>query len=138
MKVKMLGSYRNQKGTLVFVYAVLALSADQKDAYKAAQGDNYREVQAGDNRAAEGTPLWFTTRCIGDSGSLIVTSKGKIVADMSQYEKAASIAAQFGGNLGQELAKHAAAQLLGGSPAEAPATVAAPTVATSADLSNPE
>lgn len=138
MKVKMLGSYRNQKGTLVFVYAVLALGAEQKEAYKAAQGDNYREVQAGDNRAAEGTPLWFTTRCIGNTGSLILTTKGKIVADMSEYEIAASLAAQFGGNLGAELAKHAAAQLLGGSSAEAPATVTAPTVTTSADLSNPE
>lgn len=105
MKVKLIRSYKSKNGNTVFVYAV---SGDQKslEAFKAAQGDNHREDE-------HGTPLWFTTRCIGDTGSLVITSKGKIVPDMSAYEQAASLSAQFGGNFGQELARAAVAKLIG-------------------------
>jgi hypothetical protein len=106
MRVKLIRSYRSKNGNTVFVYSVSG-NADQIEAYKAAQGDNYREDE-------NGTPLWFTTRCIGKTGSLIITSAGKIVPDMSAYEQAASLAAQFGGNFGQELAKASVAQLLNG------------------------
>lgn len=106
MKVKLMRSYKSQKGNTVFVYSVTGTPA-QIEAYKAAQGDNYREAE-------DGTPLWFTTRCIGNSGELVITAKGKIVPDMSAYEQAASLAAQFGGNFGQELAKATVAQLLAG------------------------
>lgn len=106
MKVKLIRSYKSRNGNTVFVYSVSG-NANQIEAYKAAQGDNYREDE-------NGTPLWFTTRCIGKSGSLIITAAGKIVPDMSAYEQAASLAAQFGGNFGQELAKASVAQILGG------------------------
>ena len=106
MKVKLIRSYKSRNGNTVFVYSVSG-NANQIEAYKAAQGDNYREDE-------NGTPLWFTTRCIGKSGSLIITATGKIVPDMSAYEQAASLAAQFGGNFGQELAKASVAQILGG------------------------
>jgi len=109
MKVKYLSSYRSTKGNTVFRYAVTG-SKEQIDAYKAAQGDNYREDEA------TGQPIWFTTRFIGNTGTLIHTTNGKIVPDMSAYEQAASLAKQFGGDLGVELAKQAAAQLLGGNP----------------------
>jgi hypothetical protein len=105
MKVELSRSYRSQKGNTVFVYTVKGTTA-QIDAYKAAQGDNYRET---DN----GVSLWFTTRCIGNAGTLIITEKGKIVPDMSAFEQAASLAKQFGGNFGQELAKQAVANILG-------------------------
>lgn len=107
MNVKLLRSYKSQKGNTVFVYAVSG-NAAQIEAYKAAQGDNYREAE-------DGTPLWFTTRCIGNSGTLVITSKGKVVPDMSAYEQAASLASQFGGNFGQELAKASVAAILGNS-----------------------
>ncbi len=106
MKVKLLRSYRSGKGNTVFVYTVSG-SKEQIEAFKAAQGDNYREDE-------HGNPLWFTTRCIGNTGTLIITSKGKVVPDMSQYEQAASLAKQFGGNFGQELAKASVAALLNG------------------------
>jgi len=86
------------------VYTVKG-SESQIAAYKTAQGDNYRESE-------DGTPLWFTTRCIGKTGTLIITAKGRIVPDMSAFEQAASLAAQFGGNFGQELAKATVNQLL--------------------------
>lgn len=105
MKVELSRSYRSQKGNTVFVYTVKGTTA-QLDAYKAAQGDNYRETE-------DGVSLWFTTRCIGNTGTLIITEKGKIVPDMSAFEQAASLAKQFGGNFGQELAKQAVANILG-------------------------
>jgi hypothetical protein len=106
MKVKLSRSYRSQKGNTVFVYTVEGTQT-QIEAYKAAQGDNYRETE-------DGVSLWFTTRCIGNNGSLIVTEKGKVVPDMSAFEQAASLAKQYGGNFGQELAKAAVANILGG------------------------
>ncbi len=109
MNAKATGSYRNKKGTLVFRYAVIGTPAEI-EAYKAAQGENYRESD-------DKTPLFFTTRNAGPSCNLIITQGGKVVADMSKFDAAASLAAQYGGNLGTELAKQAAASLLGGSPA---------------------
>lgn len=102
-------NYKSQKGNTVFVYAVSA-KAEELEAYKSAQADNYREQE-------DGTPLWFTTRCIGNKGTLVITSKGKVVPDMSAFEQAASLAKQFGGNFGNELAKATVAQLLGGNTA---------------------
>lgn len=108
MNVKFKGSYRSAKGNTVFRYAVSGTPA-QLESYKKAQGDNYREDDS------TGEPLWFTTRFIGNNGKLVLTSKGTIVPDMSAYEQADSLAKQYGGNFGQELAKMAAAQLLGSS-----------------------
>lgn len=105
MKVQLSRSYRSSKGNTVFVYTVAA-DAKQVEAYKTVQGSNYREQE-------DGTPLWFTTRCIGDTGTLVITAKGKVVPDMSAYEQAASLAKQFGGNFGQELAKASVAKLVG-------------------------
>jgi hypothetical protein len=105
MKIKALRSYTSKNGNKVFVYAVSG-SKEQLEKFKQAQGDNYREAE-------DGTPLWFTTRSVGDSGELIITTTGKIVPDMSAFDNAASLAKQYGGNLGAELAKHAVEQLLG-------------------------
>ena len=110
IKVNLKRSYRSQNGNTVFVYAVNA-KPEEVEQYKQASGDYYREQE-------DGTPLWFTTRCIGNSGTLVITSKGKIVPDMSAFEQAASLAKQFGGNFGDALAKASVANLLGGNTAE--------------------
>jgi len=119
MKISLLRSYRSDKGNPVFVYTVSGSSADLK-AFKSAQGEYYRE---GENKA----PLWFTTRCVGQQGKLIITENGKVVPDMSAFDQAASLVAQYGGNFGAELAKGLVANLMGGGatptaekPAEAP------------------
>ena len=104
MKIKLIRSYRSKNGNATFVYGVSGSNADL-DAFKEAQGDYYRED-------TDGTPLWFTTRCVGDNGSLIITTNGNIVPDMSAFDQAASIASQYGGNFGQELAKQAAQSIL--------------------------
>lgn len=106
MNIKLVRSYRSKKGNTVFVYAVSG-NEKQLAEFKEKSGEYYREDD-------KGTALWFTTRCVGQTGTLIITSNGKIVPDMSQFDQAASIAAQYGGNFGQELARAAAANLLVG------------------------
>lgn len=118
MKIKLIRSYKSKNGNTVFVYSVNG-TEKQIEAYKVAQGDNYRAD------TETGAHLWFTTRCVGNAGTLIITEKGKVVPDMSAFEQAASLAKQYGGNFGQELARMAAANLVGGThgvetPAEAP------------------
>lgn len=106
MKIKLIRSYRSKNGNPTFVYGVTGSDADL-EAFKKAQGEFYREDE-------DGTPLWFTTRCVGNTGSLIITTNGNVVPDMSAFDQAASIASQYGGNFGQELARMSAAQILGG------------------------
>lgn len=109
MNIKLQRSYTSPKGNKVFVYTVHGTESELA-AYKAAQGaDNYRED------TTTGDPLFFTVRCAGNQADLIVTTNGKVVPDMSKFDQAASLAAQYGGNLGQALAERAAADLLGSS-----------------------
>ena len=105
-------STRNYKkaGSTVFVYTFLNLKEEQKTALKTIQKDFYREDETGN-------PLWFTTRFVGEKAEVVANEKsGKLYADTSKLDQAASLAAQYGGNLGQELAKISAAQLLGVAP----------------------
>jgi hypothetical protein len=88
MNIRLLRTYRSKKGNVTFVYGV---SGTEKDlaSFKEIQGEYYRED---DN----GQTLWFTTRCVGQSGTLIITTNNKIVPDMSKFDQAASLAKQFG------------------------------------------
>lgn len=121
MKIKLQRSYTSKNGNKVFVYSVTGTKA-QLEAFKTAQGENYREAE-------DGTPLWFTVRCVGETGSLIITTNNRIVPDMSAFDQANSLAQQYGGNFGQELAKLAAMQILG----KGNNNVAEPAVVPSAD-----
>jgi len=111
MNISLLRSYRSRNGNPTFVYAVSGNSSDL-EAFKNAQGEYYREDD-------HGSPLWFTTRCVGTKGKLIITTNGNVVPDMSAFDQAASIAAQYGGNFGQELARMSAQQIVGGTPTQA-------------------
>lgn len=110
MNIKLLRSYKSKNGNTVFVYAVSG-NEKQLAEYKEKSSEYYREDE-------KGTALWFTTRCVGQTGTLIITSNGKIVPDMSAFDQAASIAAQYGGNFGQSLADMAARALMGGGNAQ--------------------
>ena len=114
LSVKMQRSYKSKNGNRTFVYAVSGKPSDL-EAYKEAQGEFYRV----DDKTNE--PLWFTTRCIGKNGTLIITDNGNVVPDMSEYDEAASLAEQYGGNLGEMLAREAAQRLLGGRRSSSPA-----------------
>lgn len=107
MKVTMQRSYKSKNGNRTFVYTVTGSNAEM-EAYKEAQGEYYREDEK------TGNPLWFTTKCIGKTGTLLITDNGNIVPDMSEFDEAASLAQQYGGNLGEMLAREAAQRLLGG------------------------
>ena len=107
MKVTMQRSYKSKNGNRTFVYTVTGSNAEM-EAYREAQGEYYREDEK-TNQA-----LWFTTKCIGKAGTLLITDNGNIVPDMSEFDEAASLAQQYGGNLGEMLAREAAQRLLGG------------------------
>ena len=112
MKISMIRSYKSTKGNTVFVYEVNGTTAELA-AYEESQGE-FHTV------ADNGKPLFFTTKCAGQSGKLIITTNGKAVVDMSDFDQAASLASQYGGNLGEELAKSAAQMLLGHKAPSAP------------------
>lgn len=107
LSVQMQRSYKSKNGNRTFVYTVSGKPSDI-EAYREAQGEFYREDDKTNN------PLWFTTKCIGKTGKLIITDNGNVVPDMSEYDEAASLAEQYGGNLGEMLAREAAQRLLGG------------------------
>jgi len=114
MNVKLIRSYRSKNGNATFVYGVSGTASDL-EAFEEAQGDYHRVDDE------TGMPLWFTTRCIGNAGKLLITTNGNIVPDMSAFDQAASLAEQYGGNFGQSLADSAAQAILGvKSPASAP------------------
>ena len=106
MNVSLQRSYRSKNGNVTFVYKVTG-SEEAIEKYKEIQGDFYREDD-------EGNALWFTTRCIGDKGKLLITTNNKVVPDMSDFDQAASIAEQYGGNFGQAIANASARKILGG------------------------
>ena len=106
MKATFVRSYPKSNTTTVFVYTVNA-TEEQLALYKKAQGDNYRI----DNKT--GDVLWFTPRYVGETANLLITSNNKVVADMSEMAKAKSMAEQYGGNFGEELAKLWANKLVG-------------------------
>lgn len=120
MNIKLSRSYKSKNGNTVFVYSVTG-TQEQLESFATAQGDNHRVDES------TGTPLWFTTRCVGQSGTLIITSNGKVVPDMSAFDQAASLAAQYGGNFGEQLARMAAEKLMSNNvKSTAPTTAATP------------
>jgi hypothetical protein len=97
--------YVSKKGNDTFVYVVTGDPTSLK-AFKKAKGTFYREE--------DGKPLFFTIDFFGNSGDLIITSKGNVIADKSQFKKAQSLSSQFSGSLGDAIATQFAQQLLGG------------------------
>ncbi len=108
MKVKCIRTYRSKKGNPTFVYSVGG-TKEQLATFKKSQGDYYREDE-------DGNPLWFTTRYIGEEGMLMITSNGNVVPDMSEFDKQASLVAQYGGNFGDILAQDGINKLKGDKP----------------------
>jgi len=108
MKVKCIRTYRSKNGNPTFVYSVEG-TKEQLEAFKKSQGDYYREDD-------DKNPLWFTTRYIGEEGTLMITSNGNVVPDMSEFDKQASLVAQYGGNFGDILAKDGINKLKGDKP----------------------
>ena len=101
-------NYKKQDtGNTVFVYKVTG-SPEQLNAYEEAQGERYRVDEE------TGHVLWFTTRYAGDKVDILInTDNGKIYADMTEFNKVASLTEQFGGEMGKEIARQAVDRLFG-------------------------
>ena len=113
--------YVSKKGNDTFVYLVTG-DAPSLKAFKKAKGKFYREE--------DGSALFFTVDFFGESGNLIITKKGNVIPDKSQFKKAQSLSSQFTGPLGEAIARSFAEQLLGTS-SQAPAQAnAVPTTTT--------
>lgn len=121
MKIKLISSYRNGNGNVVFVYRVTG-SKSQMNTYVEAQAE-YLKYEDGDETKS---PLFFTTNFAGNEGTLVITSTGKIVVDTTEANKMASLMKQHAGTpLGDALATQLATKMLGelskATPASAPA-----------------
>lgn len=106
---------------MVFVYAVTG-SAQALEEYEVAQGD--RLVIDSDT----GKHLFFTIDAADEHIALMITRKGNVAVDTSKFDRLAAKVKAAGGDLGQEIAKIAAAEIMGIAPAvavAAPAPVAA-------------
>ena len=117
MKIKLLSSYRNANGTIVFVYKVSG-SKSQMTQYIESQGE-YLKYEDGDDTKA---PLYFDTKYAGESGSLIVTQSGRAIVDRTEESKIMSLMEQHKGTaLGDALAAQIAAKMMKELGAKAPA-----------------
>ena len=109
MKATSIRNYvKKETGNDVFVYSVTFANEEQHEAFRNAQGTQYRVDQK------TGQILWFSSRYHGENIDLIITSNNKVVADTSAFAKAKSLAKQYGGDFGQELAKASAQALVAG------------------------
>lgn len=107
MKAVFINQYtKASTGNTVFRYGVRG-TAKELESYKATQGDNYRTDKN------TGEPIFFSSKFVGDSVNLITTEKGKVIADMSEYNKAKSLCEQFGGDFGSAMANALVAKLTG-------------------------
>ncbi len=115
MKIVFLRTYKKvgTKGVFtMFVYAVTGTTAELAK-FKEAQGEHYRESE-------EKEPLYFSNKYVGEEAKLIITSKGKVVPDTSETDKAASLAKQYGGDFGSAIANALAAKIVNSQTAPAP------------------
>jgi hypothetical protein len=99
---------KQSTGNDVFVYSVSFANETEHESFKTTQGVQYRVD------AKTGDVLWFSSRYHGEATALIITSNNKVVADTSAFAKAKSLAKQYGGDFGQELARASAQSLLAG------------------------
>lgn len=104
MKIKFLRQYpsRSGNGSITFVYAVEG-EKEKLEAYKKSKGEHYREQTKDEAGVTKGTPLFFTTRFVGNAANLVETSKNEWVPNTSEADRFASLVHQYGGNV--ELAK---------------------------------
>jgi len=100
------GNYRKKDTGKLMSRYVVSGTKEELEKYAASQG-NFLRV---DEKKG---PLYFSQDFLGKSVPLGFTQDGRVYADTSEMENAASVAARFGGNLGQAIADAAAAKFLG-------------------------
>ena len=135
MRAQFNGQYRNSKGNIVFRYIVSG-SVKEIEAFTLAQGAFYRENE---NKQ----PMWFSSRFEGKSVNLIVTTKGRVVADNATIDTLTNVTNNMqSGVLQNAFAGLAAAQIMTslgfGAPAPTPQPVVAATPAPAAPVPTEE
>lgn len=107
LAAKYIRNYRKQdSGTIVYVYE---LSGKKDDI------ERYEAIQTTDKIRYDETskkPLFFTVNFGGDDAKVVITPKDKVFIDLSEFQKAASLVAQFGGNFGQALAEESVRRIM--------------------------
>lgn len=100
MLVKLLGSFpklnedktvklnKHGKKIIVFKYSVHG-TKEELERYKQIQGDKHRLMD-------DGTPMWFTTICIGETGQIGISTNDKIYPDTTKLDMAQSMIENFG------------------------------------------
>lgn len=108
-----------------FVY-YLTGTPEELAHYKAIKGEYYREGTDASRPNEFGQPLWFSLDYHGEECIAKISKNNNLYADNSEMRKMASIAKQYGANLGDAIANQLASQLLGSKskPQQQPDTVA--------------
>ena len=121
LTAKLERKYRSAKGSNVFVYLVSG-SATALEAYKNAQGANYRTDE-------NGKPIFFSNKSFGHSGELIITNNGNVIFDDTKLVMAGDMIERFSESsplVAQAMADAFAKQLLGEAPAPQPTATPEP------------
>jgi len=92
MKATRVRHYVSKKGNATFVYVVNG-KTDELEAYKDAQGVNYREFEDENDSSnpINGKPLYFTTRALPQEIELEITSNGNVVFKEATEDVAAKV-----------------------------------------------
>jgi len=94
LKATRLRHYVSKKGNATFVYLVNG-SDEQLEAYKDAQGINFREYESENaSDPLNGKPLYFTTRALPSEIELEITSNGNVVVFENTDDVAAKVLAE--------------------------------------------
>lgn len=93
--------YTSRAGNTTFVYYVEG-TPEELVAYKASKGENFREDTTNKK------PLFFTTNAFGATATLVKTTKGEFVPDLTKERTFASLEKQFGTTQAQTMASEMA------------------------------
>lgn len=89
--------YKASSGKIIFVYVAECSTPEELEQFKQDCGFK-SEAEPGyfaiDKELHK--PIWRTTEYVGESTTLVASSKGKLYAETETLQKAASIARQFG------------------------------------------
>lgn len=103
-----------------FVY-ILSGTPEELAQYKAIKGEYYREGDNASKPEEFGKPLWFALDYYGEECIAKISKNNNVYADTSEMRKMASLAKQYGANLGDAIAQQLASQLLGNKSKPTPA-----------------
>lgn len=97
----------------VFFVYIVSGTQEELESFRVAQAANYKVGDDPKRPNEFGKPLWFSLDYHGEICTVNISKNNKVYADNSEMRKMASIAKQYGANLGDAIAHQFAAQMLG-------------------------